>query len=399
MISSKSGQVRFELCWIISLGITFLGMFRMPALMSIGMINICLLTIWAIKQKRILIEFKWVYGWGIMFFLWMAFSFFWSEDKTYYLERMRIKLPILLGCICCIYAPYISKRYVNILLKGLLIAMCLSTLPSVWVYSQLKEYYDGLYLYGNTFPVPFSSHIRYGLMLVVAFQFAFYLFTETKSKWYIVLMVYLFCFLHLLAVRSSLVTLYISIVVLVIYIIVYYKKVLLGILSVVFLCIVLIIAYYQVNSFRNKINYTKWGIMQLAQNNKSESSDEGRFISLQYGIDIFKSNLLLGVGEGDLLNEMNKKYAASANSGTYYKTNMPHNQFVWTGAASGLLGLLLLGLFLVFCVREAFIRKNVSMIMFIFTVIGSMMVEQTWETQLGMTFFILPFLIYAKMES
>jgi O-antigen ligase len=399
MIDTWVHRKQLDLYLMVALGLFFIGMFKMPLLMSIGTMAVCTIAMIGVANKVYHFHFQWIYALGVAFYAWMLLSYGWSEDTEYFFERMRIKLPIFVCCLSCFWLGKLPSQGVHRLLGIMLIIMLGSTLPSLFEYLQHKEFYDLQYLYGNTIPIPFSSHIRYGLMLVVAFQWAVYLYIETRAKMYWLALAYLFFFIHLLAVRSALLTLYLSLILLAVYYVIISKRYFRGLAVLCILIMSLIIAYYQVDSFRNKINYTQWGITQLMNNQKSESSDEGRFISLRYGIELIKNAPWFGVGEGDIRREMTKKYEAAAQQGRVYALKLPHSQFIWTWAGSGFIGFILLIAFLSACLREAFIRKNICMMMFIFTVMGSMMVEHTWETQLGIAFFILPFLIYTKMES
>lgn len=399
MIDTWVHRKQLDFYLMIALALFFMGMFKMPLLMSIGMMAVCAIALIGVANKVYHFKFQWIYALGTAFYAWMLLSYCWSEDTLYFLERMRIKLPIFVCCLSCFWLGKLPSQGVHRLLGIMLIIMLGSTLPSLFDYLQHKEFYDLQYLYGNTIPIPFSSHIRYGLMLVVAFQWAVYLYIETRAKMYWLALAYLFFFIHLLAVRSALLTLYLSLILLCVFYVVRSKKYFVGLMALILLIASLVLAYYQVDSFRNKFNYTKWGIVQWLNKEKSKSSDEGRFVSLQYGIALIKSNPWLGVGEGDIRQEMTKKYEAAAQQGTIYDVKLPHSQFVWTFASTGVIGLLLLIAFLMGGVLEAIQRKNICMLLFMVTVMASMTVEHTWETQLGVTFFILPFILYTKTES
>jgi O-antigen ligase len=70
-----------------------------------------------------------------------------------------------------------------------------------------------------------------------------------------------------------------------------------------------------------------------------EHSDAQRLLSIQYGVRIAEENPLLGVGVGDIKTEMDKLYNQSAGS-EFVKSKLPHNQFVYFLAASGIVGFL-----------------------------------------------------------
>ena len=80
---------------------------------------------------------------------------------------------------------------------------------------------------------------------------------------------------------------------------------------------------------------------------------------------------------------------------TYIK--MPHNQFVCTFAATGILGIVLFISFFLASIYKSFVEKNLYLFLFTIVAIASMMVEQTLETQLGVAWFLIPFFIFNQI--
>lgn len=65
-------------------------------------------------------------------------------------------------------------------------------------------------------------------------------------------------------------------------------------------------------------------------------SDATRLLSMKNGIEIWKENIWIGVGAGDVKNEALKKYVGYPEIKTASK--LPHNQIVWELASVGFIG-------------------------------------------------------------
>ncbi len=104
-------------------------------------------------------------------------------------------------------------------------------------------------------------------------------------------------------------------------------------------------------------------------------------------VHVAKDNLLFGVGTGDVQQELNKTYVSTKSplEEEWYKR--PHNQFLTITVALGLIGLLI---FLVSLFYPVFIlRKQLPVLFwpFFLLAIFSFFLEDTLETQAGLTFY------------
>ena len=399
MMTSIDRKLQFDHYLLGSIFLVLVGMFRMPVLMTIGFVFISGITVYGILKKYLYFQFDIVFIGAIIFYFWLTLTYFWSENTDYFLERLRIKLPILIVGVCGLWFQKIDINHFNRFSYLFVTLMIFSTLPSIVVYFSMKDYYDHQYLYGWTIPIPFLSHIRYGLMLVVAFQISLYLYFTFKNRIFIWAGLFLFVVINIFAVRSAIATLYISILVFIVFELFKTRNFKSTFIVTILLVLSILFSYNYVPSFRNKINYTKWGIQQLFIKGKSESSDEGSYISLVLGTECIKENFWFGCGEGDLKDEIAKKYQRLNEEGHSYEIKMPHNQFIWTWASSGVFGCLLLIGFLGTVFVKGIYKSNVWSIMFVLTAALSMTVEQTLETQLGVSFVMLPLLFFSKLKT
>lgn len=156
------------------------------------------------------------------------------------------------------------------------------------------------------------------------------------------------------------------------------------------------VSVYAIPSLKARMGYFQyeWTLIRDGQLN-AEHSDAQRLLSMQYGIQVARTQPLIGVGAGDIRNEMNDLYTRNAQEATV-KSKMPHNQFIYMWAATGIIGVCV---FLISALYPWFSRKRYKHMLF--TVFLSMMLfafmaEHTLEIQLGTAYYLLFLLLIRK---
>jgi O-antigen ligase len=150
-------------------------------------------------------------------------------------------------------------------------------------------------------------------------------------------------------------------------------------------------------SFKNKIGYVRYTFDQMGNTEKQAYvSDEGRLISYEYALESIRKYPLIGVGLGDVYQEMAVQYDKDF-KGQYIKVLLPHNQFLMVGMAVGVFGILYLVVMLFFILK--IVRKN-DFLYFSFCLIMlmTMMIEPLFETQFGTCIFLF-FLLFLMKRS
>ena len=327
---------------------------------------------------------------SIPFFL-VFFGVFYSEDGSYWLTRMRIKLPFLLFPLAFYLLPAISKKSHQRIHLAFLIVMTFSTFPVVW---QMVLEYDQILLrlqQGQPIQTP-GNHIRYSLLVALAalsgfllWKHAFFPRGSIKANLLLAASLGLCVFLHFLAVRSGLVVLYITGLLL------WIKHNLRqglnrsSLAMIIAFAMIPLIAYLLIPSFKGRINYMLEDISKYQDQNWNAYSDSERILSVKAGVALAKENWLIGVGPGDLKMEMKRFFYDHFNKDSFI---LPHNQFVTVFASSGLIGLLafLIGL-LVPLLSQGHYRNDFFLAAYLVVLI-SFLVENTLETSVGVAIFI-----------
>ncbi|MEO6166522.1 MAG: O-antigen ligase family protein [Chitinophagales bacterium] len=385
------------------------GMFISRAMVSISMIvligyAILLLdprkTFHAFFKDRVLVALS------MIFFLYLVSCFNSTEDPSFFLERIRLKLPFLaLPVAFTVFQNKITGRQFNLLLYFFFLTVVITTLIITIHYAADFEEINSAYMQGRVIDTPFS-HIRYSLMVAFAIFTGYYLFVQkvvvcfSWERWVIVIFSgYLIFFIHLLAVRSGLVAFYGCVIYLIFNFIFRRKDLKTALLLTTVVVLLPLLTYNFLPSVKAKVNYMKYDLQQLMQfKNASGLSDGGRILSIDKGMELFSDHPLIGVGIGDLRQEMRRKLEQAPEHPRDYL--LPHNQFVFVAAGTGIIGLLIFcaGVFL-----PLFYRRNLNNILFVcfhIIIISSFLTEATVEEQMGTAFYLqFLLLLYVFLQS
>jgi hypothetical protein len=331
-------------------------------------------------------------------FLLYAFSFFWSADKNYYASRIQLMSPFFVMPFAMQSIKW-ERKYFEYLLFLFVVVCVGGAIWSLAQYAEHKELIDISYGYSKSMPTPFKrDHIRFGVGVVMAISFCFqFLKTSFRFKWLIwVVVAFLFAYLHLLASKTALLSLYLISLYEIILLVKSKKYRLFGLSSLLILFILPFVFFYTSQSFRNKFFYTKYSFDQLF-NEKSETniSDEGRIVAFKTALRVYSDNWLIGVGAGDGFNVMKKAYSEA---GIYTKKTLyPHNQFLYIALILGSVGLLYFLYLYGFLFFEYF-KKSHWLGSFLLLFFVPFMVEAFFNTQYGIALFVFFFLLLDRME-
>lgn len=391
--------------FLLGIVVSIIGMLTSRGLMSIGMIilvaNAVIDTQLPKHFKRLLQQPTFLALTGV--FLVYAVSGLWSENTDYLIHKLRIKLPFLLLPLAFVAAPPLPRKVYQGLLAFFLL---LITGTSIGVLVNFGLHYQEIveqYLHAKTIPTPFN-HIRYSLMCVLSIGFGYHLYREKVSfRWswerylYGGSALFLFVFLHVLSVRSGLAALYVVIgyfVVRYIWLSGRWKQ---GIAILAGLVMLPVLAYLFVPTFHNKMTYMARDMrVFLSGDDISEFSDSRRFTSMQGALQVGAQQPLIGVGIGDLKDEMAAWYTDHVPSLSTEEQLLPHSQLLFVFAATGIVGLLVFGFCLIYPVvyQKSYFHLPFGTVAVALWV--SFLVEATIEIQLGTSLFLTFWLLTQK---
>ncbi|HMU68581.1 MAG TPA: O-antigen ligase family protein, partial [Chitinophagales bacterium] len=149
-------------------------------------------------------------------------------------------------------------------------------------------------------------------------------------------------------------------------------------------------------SLKSRMDYFRYEITLIrAGDIKADHSDAQRLLSMEYGLQVARQNIFFGVGAGDIKTEMNKLYEQHAQS-DLVKSKMPHNMYIYFLAATGMLGLLVFLLSVLYPWLSNKRYKNLLFSVFLVMMLFAFMAEHTLEIQLGTAYYLLFLLLIKK---
>jgi len=146
--------------------------------------------------------------------------------------------------------------------------------------------------------------------------------------------------------------------------------------------------YYTPDAFK-RIEST-WIVASQSPENRDLTSAEstaGRIMVWEQAIGLIKDNWVLGVGTGDIKDELVSRYRKEGYTGIEEKQLNAHNQFLQSFGALGVFGFLALALGLILPAIHAIRKKHFVYFMFILIIIVNAMTESILEVQAGVVFY------------
>jgi O-antigen ligase len=277
-------------------------------------------------------------------FLLVLCSGLWSENTGYWLERLRIKLPFLILPLAFANLPPLSKKQFSSIFYVFLIAFSIFCGRHLFFYYQhFEEINHGL---GQGIPIPTNwNHISFTTMAVFALLGGLELWKDNfywKNKFerflILCLTIFLFVAIHILSVRSAIIILYICLIIKLIHIIFYQKQWKIGLLSLAILTTIPFIAYQTIPSLKQRIAYAIWDYDQYKRGDLDQKSDSERITSLKMGLAACQQNPILGVGYGDIMDEVGRQYTLSFPK---LEIREPHSFWLFSLAGTGIIGTLI----------------------------------------------------------
>jgi len=396
--------------WVVvfALFISLAGFFLSRVLISIGMIllvaNAVLHTHFQHNLRAFLSSPLYV-SITLVFFI-VLLSGLYSSDLQYWLARLRIKIPFLVLPFAFAFIRPFSKRTFYIALYAFFGIMVLSTLSVIAIYVGNVEEIATSYKMANVIPTPFH-HIRYSIMLAFCIAIGLhcyikkiYLFIKSEPMILLGFSIFMFLFLHLMAVRSGILAAYIVLFVFALYLILANKRYALGGMFFGILIALPILAYWTMPTLQNKIKYMSYDLQQYYYYDKVENlSDSKRIHSIQMGIKAGLQQPLIGVGYGDMKSQVQETYKKEMPKFPEEDMMIPHNQFVIVFAGTGIIGL---GLFLWAILIPILTNRHYRDPLFLsfnLIVLSSFMTEPVVEVQLGTGFYLLFLLFLLKQPA
>ena len=354
------------------------GLFFSNAVLSISTL---LFFAWVITKKfnEIYLKENLPLGFLLLFMVYL-FGAFWKTNNILDSLQTIISKISLLGFAFIYSIKIISNQQKKILFNLILFFLIGISFYTIIQYFSDKNYWNNLYSKGQVL-LTFMHHVKFSLLIVLSINILTYT-NIINNKFKNIIILYFIIYLHILAVKSGLLILYISII---IYIIqkIYYKK-----YQYIIILLFPVIGYLFSTNLQNKINYLKYDIQQLHQENVLDYSDARRIVSFQIAWNIFKENKLLGVGLTNIKKETENKYNAIYKYFDASKMMYVHNSYLQILVSTGVVGFILFTFSIIIILKEYWINNKLLFILnslFLMVCFWDALTEQL----VGLSIFIL----------
>lgn len=327
---------------------------------------------------------------ALPFFI-VVLSGLWSENLSYWLSRVQLRLPFLLLPLAFSMMPPLSKKQFQSLLFFFVLVISINYLVILTNYAFHFDIITKNLGQGKAMPF-LKEHITFSIMAAFAFFISIELSQDTsflEKKWaknaLWGLIIFLFIALHIIAVRTGLIALYIGLILRGGIFIFQSRRYLVGSLGFALLFAIPLLSYQFLPSFQQRVNYAIWDFQQYKAGDPNTKSDSERIVSLKIGLQIFSENTLLGVGFGDIEQEMNRIYEQKFPTLDH---KLPHNQWLLTLMGIGIIGLVLSLFAFLFPVFEQqrfkdFLFLSLHIFVFVFS-----MTDIPFEATFSLSFYV-----------
>lgn len=339
--------------------------------------------------------------WWLLGLSWVAFyavSGFWSENMHEWGLHLQTKLPFLLLPLAFAFQPRFSDRQITVLTLGLGAMLVAAAMYSVSFFLSDPEYYIQEYHIAHMLPtLPGKDYIRSSLTMALFIIWCVYAWPRLapgKARIAAGIAVgILVVYLHVLAAKSGLVSLYFFIVVYGLYITVARRKIA-GLIMIVALPLVGFLAMRAIPTFRERMHFIDFTYFMLKRGDASGNiGDIARIISYKLAFVAIAGHPLGGVGAGDMKDEIDKLYTARYPQVPEHGRLLPHNQALIVAIGCGIPAMLL---FIAWVASPlARLRRNRQSFFFFIVwliLLLQLMIEPVLEVQFGVfvyLFFLL----------
>jgi O-antigen ligase len=330
----------------------------------------------------------------VLFFLLVLVSGTYSQDTAQWLERLRIKVPFLMLPLAFFVIPKPNEEQLHRTLYFIWALMIGAALLSIGWYLADREAITDAITRGKSMPTPIN-HIRFSLMAVFAAVSGYYLLRQRfvlKFKWekwlQILGTVFLMVFIHIWAIRSGMLALYLCLGAVLLYEIWRTRKwIFLGSLLVA-LPLIPIIAYKTVPTFRNKVDYMSYDLIRFKAGDTGAYSDGRRLRSMEASWQVGMQHKWFGVGYGDIKHHMRQYYETHHPDLPAENSLDPHNQFLYVFVGLGFFGLGIFMWAMLYPLWLAWRWRNILFMCFNLIAITSLIPEYPLENQVGTAFYL-----------
>ena len=339
------------------------------------------------------------------YFILLVISLLWTENMNTGIKELEAKLSLIVFPIAFAFSPSLSlKKQINTIkafilgnITTIITQLAIATFRFLTQKDELIQKISFFFTY-----VEFSYFIHpsyasmFSLFSIISILYLIYVHKESK-KWLFLILI-LFPSIYLYSSKAGFIVAFISILILILFYIIKYKKLIPSIISFI-LFLLLGIFLYKSPRVQSLIKERK---INIAKSKNSEKTDT-RIILWQLNVELIQQNLILGTGVGDYKDEMVKIYKKIRYQKAIEKMLDSHNQFLKSFAVIGIFGFANMLLIFIIAFYNSIRERNLytflfAMILFLNFLVESMLIRQTGVVFFGFFFSALFFLHHPQND-
>ncbi|MDO9512186.1 MAG: O-antigen ligase family protein [Bacteroidales bacterium] len=331
----------------------------------------------------------------VMFVLYLS-GLLYTTNFSYGLTDVFLKIPFILfplvfsGFGQDLMGEGHRKKVMMIFSCSVILIALYSLGQSTLMYFEIKDvkvFYYG-FLAGNQHPsyLAMYSVFAIAVLLVNAFENS----SELKIlHWVFIIfgVMFLFVFVILLSSRAGMISLIMTFVVAAVFILTEQRQYAKGSLFLLSFIIFFYVCYEFFPRSFGRLQHTGEVLAGPVTDNTTEDGTAQRLLIWDASISIIKENLLLGVGTGDVKDELMLEYKKRGMDATLKSRKNAHNQYLQTFVTIGIAGFV--SLLLMFLIPGLYAIRSRDLLYFLFLAIVGMnlLFESMFERQAGVVFY------------
>ncbi len=245
-------------------------------------------------------------------------------------------------------------------------------------------------------PTYFAMYICFALAVILKYLFYDEVKKSNLFKAILVLLIILFAvFIYMLSSKAGIIIFFVTLIAMSLPALLKKNK-------RIFASFVLIFAAFQIwFSLTQNMRFetVSKSVATAEQNVTTEESNGVRVLVYETAIDIIKSNYAIGVGTGDIKDELMREYKVRNMTGALTNKLNAHSQFLETFIGQGIAGISILLLLFLIPFINSIKTKNWLLMTFVFVVALNFITESMLNTQAGVVFFAFFYSFFVTLKN
>lgn len=325
----------------------------------------------------------------LFYFVWLSIGLLWTEDMVSGWKEIEYSLSFLIFPFAFGFSKLDPNKYISRIFSyftyGVIVSIIICFIVATYnfiITGDLKHFYyaDLSFFHHPTYMAMFgcASMIYLFMSILYPKKVRTYLFKSGLSKFAFISIISIFVLL-LMSKAGILFSLTINTIGI---LAVFRSRKKLGQAALVIagLFLILIGAYLTIEPLNARIDEA-WE--SISTDGPTESSTGARMLAWEASWETIQANPILGVGSGDLSNELDNFYLENNYEKLYEKSLNSHNQFFETWGKNGFIGLLSILAMFFYAVSKG---ENKFYLLLVLLIWSNMMMESMLQTQSGIVF-------------